>query len=65
MNLTQLARFGREVKEESRRVSWPSGKETRTMALMVFILATLVAVYLTLVDLGIGFALSHLLGLKF
>lgn len=63
--LASLIRFGRDVREESRRVSWPSLKETRTMALMVFILVALVSTFLVLTDLAIGFGLSQLLGLKF
>ena len=63
--LASLIRFGRDVREESRRVSWPTLKETRTMAIMVFILVALVATFLVLTDLAIGFGLSQLLGLKF
>lgn len=65
MSLSQLPRFGREVKDEARRVTWPTFKSTRTMSLMVFILVSLVALFLVVVDLLIGLGLGTILGFKF
>jgi preprotein translocase subunit SecE len=62
--LSAATKFAREVKAEALRISWPSGRETRQMTLMVFILGALVAAYLVAVDLLIGGALNWLLGLN-
>lgn len=62
MSLSKLLKFGADVRSEARKVSWPSLKETRTLTIMVFILATLVGLFLLLTDMVIGMGLSALLG---
>jgi preprotein translocase subunit SecE len=64
MTLNDMTKFAQDVKAEALRITWPSGKETRQMTLMVFILVTLVAVYLVGIDLGIGALLNWFLGLN-
>jgi preprotein translocase subunit SecE len=64
MNLNETTKFAQDVKAEALRITWPSGVETRQMTLMVFILVSLVAAFLTGVDLGIGALLNWLLGLN-
>ena len=62
-SLKSLPRFLREVRAELNRVTWPSAADTRRMTLMVFVLVTLVGLFLLAVDLLIGLGLSTLLGL--
>jgi preprotein translocase subunit SecE len=62
--LANLPRFFREVRGELRRVTWPSAADTRRMTLMVFILVSIVALFLLSVDLLIGLGLSYLFDLK-
>ncbi len=60
-----LSRFVTDVRAEVSRVTWPSGAETRKLTVMVFILATIVALFLVAVDMLIGAGLSVLFGLNF
>ncbi|TKW61527.1 MAG: preprotein translocase subunit SecE [Blastochloris viridis] len=62
---SQLIRFGREVRAEISRVTWPSWPETQRLTLMVVLLATLIGIYLALVDTAIGAALAVIFGIKF
>lgn len=61
-SLSTLIRFMRDVQAEAGRITWPSFADTRQMSIMVAILATIVAIYLVLVDLAIGAALKGILG---
>lgn len=56
-------KFLRDVRTEGRKVTWPDLKQTRTMTIMVFILVTLVGLFLLLVDFLIGSGLNFLLNL--
>lgn len=58
--MPNAAKFLSEVKAEAARITWPKWSDTRTMTIMVFILATLMALFLVAVDLGIGYALKTL-----
>lgn len=62
-NLNSLLRFGRDVRAELNRVTWPTATDTRRMTLMVFILVSIIALFLLAVDLLIGAGLSWLFGL--
>ena len=62
---SQLIRFGRDVRAEISRITWPTWPETQRLTLMVVILAVLVGVYLSLVDTAIGAALAYIFGIKF
>ncbi len=57
-------RFWRDVRSELNRVTWPSMPDTRRMTLMVFVLVTIIGLFLLSVDLLIGAGLSWLLGLN-
>ena len=59
--ISKLFRFGREVRAEAGRISWPSWPQTRQMALMVFILVSIIAVFLVIVDVLIGSGINALL----
>ena len=62
---TKLIRFGRDVRAEISRITWPSWPETQRLTFMVVLLAVLVGVYLALVDTAIGALLSTLFGISF
>jgi preprotein translocase subunit SecE len=62
-SLQGTLKFFRDVRAELNRITWPSAADTRRMTLMVFILASLVALYLLSVDMLIGLGLKTLLGL--
>ena len=61
MNLSTVLKFFRDVKAEGKKVTWPGLKQTRGMTIMVFILVTIIALYLLLVDMTISTALNFLL----
>ncbi len=63
--LGSLPKFMRDVRAEVNRVTWPSFADTRRMSIMVFILVTIVALFLLVVDLTIGAGLSAIFGLTF
>ncbi len=56
-------KFLNEVKAETRKVVWASGKQTRMMTLMVFLLVAFVAVFLTLTDWVLGSLVQSILSL--
>jgi len=47
---TSPAKFIQEVQQETRKVTWPSRKETVTTTIMVFIMVVIVSVFLSVVD---------------
>ncbi len=50
MARTSPAKFIRQVRQELRQVTWPTRKETGITTIMVFIMVTLAAIFLTSVD---------------
>ena len=58
-------RFLQEVKQEAFRITWPTKKDTLTGALMVFVLASLAAVFFLLLDQILKFFLDLILTLNF
>lgn len=62
MGITKAFQFGREVRAEARKTTWPDFKSTRMMTLMVFILVVLVAVYLYVVDALLSTGITWFLG---
>ena len=53
-----------EVKQEAFRVTWPTGKETATGAVMVVIMAIIAAVFFLLLDQFYKFLLDLILTIK-
>ena len=51
-------RFFQEVKQEAFKVTWPTKKDTVTGSLMVFVLASLAAVFFLLLDQILKFFLD-------
>ena len=58
-------KFFQEVKQEAFRVTWPTKKDTVTGALMVFVLASLAAVFFLILDQILKFFLDLVLTLNF
>ena len=58
-------RFLQEVKQEAFRVTWPSKREVLTGALMVFVLASLAAVFFLFLDQILKFLLNFVLNINF
>ena len=50
----QAKEFLRDVRNELRKVTWPTRKETVASASVVIIAVFLIAVYLGLIDLGLS-----------
>ncbi|RYG58453.1 MAG: preprotein translocase subunit SecE [Alphaproteobacteria bacterium] len=62
---TDLIRFGRDVRAEINRITWPTWADTQRLTIMVVILAVLVGAYLALVDTAIAAALAAIFGIKY
>jgi len=58
----RIPEFFAQVRQEMRKVTWPSGKETRVTTIVVFIFAIIAAAYFMLVDLIIGRLLHFIIG---
>ena len=58
-------KFIQEVKQEAFRVTWPTGKETATGAIMVVALATIAAIFFLLLDQIYKYLLNILLTINF
>jgi preprotein translocase subunit SecE len=63
MAKTSPAEFVREVRQETSKVTWPTRKETAITTTMVFIMATIAAIFFLLVDQVISFGVQQILGL--
>jgi len=57
------AKFFREVRQETSKVTWPSRRETVQTTVMVFIMVALVAVFFMIVDWLLGSVVQAILGL--
>lgn len=55
--------FVRQVREETRKVTWPSRKETMITTVMVFIFAAFMGLFFLLVDTVFTFILGSVFGL--
>lgn len=58
----QFYAFSRESSEETRRVVWPSRKETLQTTGIVFAFVLLMAIFLWMVDAGLMLAVKYLMG---
>jgi preprotein translocase subunit SecE len=56
-------RFLQEVREETRKVTWPSRKETMITTAMVFVMVAITSVFFMLADQIIRIAVTFVLGL--
>ncbi|WP_022726819.1 preprotein translocase subunit SecE [Fodinicurvata sediminis] len=60
---TNPGQFVREVRQEIRKVTWPTRKETIVTTIMVFIMVFLAAVFFFVVDQVLSFSVRQILGL--
>jgi len=60
---TSPAQFFREVRQEVRKVTWPTWKETRLSTIMVFIMIAILTVFFLTVDAILRFGIEMLLQL--
>ena len=58
-------KFIQEVKSEAFKVSWPTGKETLTGAVMVVLLAIVAAIFFLILDQILKFFLNFVLTISF
>ena len=58
-------KFIQEVKQEAFRVTWPKGKEVMLGSFMVFVLATIAALFFLLLDQIYKFLLDIILAINF
>ena len=58
-------KFIQAVKNEAFRVSWPTGKETLTGAVMVVLLAIVAAIFFLILDQILKFLLNVILTISF
>jgi preprotein translocase subunit SecE len=62
MATTNPLQFLQQVRSEVAKVTWPTRREVILTTIMVFIMATLAAVFFSLVDLGIRTGLQAIIG---
>jgi preprotein translocase subunit SecE len=60
---TSPFKFLQEVREETRKVTWPSRKETMITTAMVFVMVAITSVFFMLADQVIRIAVAYVLGL--
>jgi preprotein translocase subunit SecE len=63
MAKTSPAQFIQEVRQETRKVTWPSRKETLVTTGMVFVMVVVVSLFLSFTDWIIANALRLVLGI--
>lgn len=54
--------FFRQVKAETKKITWPSRKETTISTIMVFIMVTIAAIFLFLTDQVVATIIRWILG---
>ncbi len=60
---TSPFKFLQEVREETRKVTWPSRKETMITTVMVFIMVAVASIFFLVADQIIRLAVTFVLGL--
>lgn len=60
--MTKLLKFFREVKAETKKVTWPTRKETMISTIAVFVMVIIIAVFLYFADQIIAFAIRLIMG---
>ena len=62
MAKTSPAEFVRQVRQETSKVAWPTRKETMVTTIMVFIMATVMAIFFLGVDQALSYLIKLILG---
>ncbi|SFL11524.1 preprotein translocase subunit SecE [Methylobacterium pseudosasicola] len=55
--------FFSQVRDEARKVTWPSRRETTITTIMVFVMVVVTSLFFTVVDQALRFAVGLVLGL--
>ena len=63
MAKTSPAEFAREVRQEARKITWPSRRETVITTGMVFLMVIAASIFLFMTDQVIAWALRLALGI--
>ena len=63
MAIANPVKFFQEVRSEISKVVWPTRREVVLTTIMVFIMATITAIFFSLVDLSIRTGLNSIFGL--
>jgi preprotein translocase subunit SecE len=58
-----LPQFFREVRQEARRITWTSRRETWITSVMVAIMVVVAMIFFWLVDAGVSFSINQILKL--
>jgi len=58
-----LVDFARETKREIEKVTWPTRKEITMTTILIVLFALVTGVFFLVVDSGLGFVVSKLLGM--
>jgi preprotein translocase subunit SecE len=61
---TSAGEFIRETRQEIKKVTWPTRKETLTTTVMIVVMALIAGVFFLAVDSGLGFIVSRILGMQ-
>ncbi|RED53747.1 preprotein translocase subunit SecE [Aestuariispira insulae] len=62
MAKTSPAKFVREVRQEAKKVTWPTRKETGVATLMVFVMVTFMSLFFLFVDWVISSGVQLIIG---
>ncbi|TXM72903.1 preprotein translocase subunit SecE [Methylobacterium sp. WL103] len=52
-----------QVRDEGRKVTWPTRKETTVTTIMVFVMVVVASLFFTVVDQGLRYFVGLILGL--
>jgi len=61
--MNKIIAFGQEVRREITKVSWPTQREISITTLLIFVMASVAAVFFFLVDWGVGQLIRLVLGM--
>lgn len=57
------AKFVREVRQEMKRVTWPTRRETTVSTITVLVVVTIASIFFLLVDLFAGSVIKFIIGI--
>ncbi len=60
MNVSQIIEFLKEVKEELKKVTWPTPELVKKATIAVIVFTLLVSVYLWVLDIAFGRIIDYL-----
>lgn len=63
MARTNPLQFIQQVRAEVSKIVWPTRREVMLTTVMVFVMATLMAIFFAIVDIGIRSGLTAVLGM--